>query len=600
MSARIVHVNRIRTVISIIWLILFTVSYFIMAYNNTMLPGSSYFLFYLSIIRDVLVLMSIVGVVLDYLSERVGYSKKGLFVLALKLAILFTCYYIAYLPSSNQDNVTIWLMIVFAITADTWEEDVLLKIAFTIGSLIVVVVFFLSITGIIENNRGNSFGFTYRTHYAFYLMCLVLVWCIIKNGWLTWIGELGLLLMTAYELFIVGGKTAFISMTILDVVLMWRHYKREGKVPYQNSGVIIKWLFKLLYLPVCVLNWITDRIRVDRLRNYIPQFMKWSFLIAVTLNFATILCFVLLRPLLEKIPNFSTASDRLLYALMGFQEYPITLFGTSVSTAGVSGSETFRSLYFVLDSSYVNMLIRYGLVLFILVLCFMTWTQIRLFKNKRFFTMFAISIFAFYCVMEAEMTNLSYNFLIILAFCKLSEKPGIEACDGLSLSTRKSRAIGIGVVSIIPVFVLWSVTAYHITNWRGWTPDYNATVLVFPNSEERLLECTRSYLNSHKDALCIVCSSDEKAWLIEKGINRNRISFRANTDVDEILLSAYDYIKANKLYSRLTVCAFNIQQLRISKRAASLHIPVNSLNVKPRSGYLRMLAEEQWRLLWGD
>ena len=609
MSARIVHVNRIRKIISIIWLILFTFSYFIMTYNNTMIPGNFNLLFYLSLIRDNLILVSIVGIVLNYLSESGDNPKKGLFVLAFKLAILLMCYYIAYLSSSNQDNFTIWLMIVFAITADAWEEDVLLKIGFTIGTLIVVIVFFLSITGIIENNRGSSFGFTYRTHYACFLLCMALVYTIIKDGWFTWIGELGLIALDVY-VFWLGGKTAFICLSLLTVALMWRHYRRNEGRPFQDKkryGYMIPAVFRLLYLPICGEDWIANKARIARMKNAVIQFVKYSFLIGAALTYAFTFSYAIAPMMWIKLMGPSTFVSRLFQNLIGFEEYPLTLFGNAVPQAGFSGSEKVTSLYFAIDGAYAKLPVQYGIIITIILIGLMTWVQVRLYMKHRYFSMFVISIFALDCILEYQMINLSYNVFIMMSFCILSNKPDIIACDKFDLSMWTSRqrcGLASVLVTAFTVFAIWCVTAYKITNWRGWTPDYDATVVIpgdFMNGDSiSRLTRAKNYLLFHEGTACIVPDKSYKNWLIDNDIGDERITVCNASDIDEMITNADRLIREKNLPPRLTVCTYDIQQDRVSSHADALGIPVNSLTLKAKNEYMTLFAEEQWKILWGE
>lgn len=79
-----------------------------------------------------------------------------------------------------------------------------------ICSSFVFVLFILSITGLVSNNRGNSFGFAYRTDYTCFLLTLTII------------------------------------------VLMVRYYRANGGVPFQDKDRygLISVLFKVLYIPV--------------------------------------------------------------------------------------------------------------------------------------------------------------------------------------------------------------------------------------------------------------------------------------------------------------------------------------------------------------
>lgn len=601
--------EKIKTVFNFLWLILFVSVYIVMAISNTMLPISAYVLFYLSTVRDFLVLGSIVGIIVDYIENRKNTNNKQLLFLIFRLTILFIVYYVAYIQNREIDSMILWLMILFAITANHQQEDRILEICFWIGVTIVILAFFLSITGLIENNRGNSFGFSYRTHYTCFLMCMALVYAIIKDGWFTWVGELGLVALDAYVLWL-GGKTAFICLLLLTVALMWRHFRRNGGRPFQDKkkyGYAISSVFWLLYLPIYGMDWIANKVRMVKMRNFMIQLMKYSFLIGAALTYALTISYATVPMMWIKLMGSSTLVSRLFQNLISFEEFPLTLFGNDVTQVGFSGSEKVTRLYYAIDGAYVKLPIQYGIIITIILIGLMTWVQVRLYMNHRFFPMFVISIFALDCILEYQMINLSYNVFIMMAFCVLSGKPGIDACDKLELSrwtTGQRWGLATSMVMAFTAFGIWCVTAYQITSWRGWTPDYDATVVVpgdFMNGDSiSRLTRVRNYLAFHEDTACIVQDNSDKNWLIDNDIGAERITVCNSFDIDEMLTNADRLIQEKNLPSRLTVCTYDIQLGRVSRHAKDLGIPINSLTLKAKNEYMMLFAEEQWKTLWGE
>jgi len=616
-------VEKIRYFLKNIWIVLFILSYAAIAPTHTMIfmldammPVSAFSVILLQLAQDLLIFVSLACVVSDYISDRNREGENCLLLLLAKMAVICIAYYVAYFPGVGYKNTVVWLMILFALTANAQNENRLLKIGFWIGTTVVLAAFFLSMLGIVENNRGNSFGFTYRTHYACFLMCMAMVWCLIKDGWLTWLGELGLLALAGYMLFAVGGKAALLSVAVLIVFTYWRHYRRSHGVPFQDReeyGAVIPLIFQIVYLPIRLIDMLAEKLHLMRYKGILLRVMKYSFPLSAAVIFLLTYSYHFFSVQWQKLSVFSSFVSRLYLVQLALEEFPLTLFGNAVSQAGNSGSENAVPLYFAIDGAYPKLLIQHGVVIFVLIIGLMTLAQYRLYKRNRYYAVFVLTIFAIDQTVEYWMIDLAYNLFILLALCKLSEKPGVEACTGLSLrAVTPAGRRGLAVcLTLLCVFVgLWCTTAYQITGWRGWTPDYGAT-LVIPGEyidtvksdaiRTTRLERAARYLSYRQDAACIVASEEDAKWLEAWDIAADRIFLDAeSSDIDSMLHNAANMIETLKLPNRLTVCSYDIQQCAISRHASKLHIPVNSLTMKvPGKSYLVVFTAEQWRILCG-
>ena len=532
---------------------------------------------------------------LDLLASVRNKNKNAVIPACLKLAFILADYLVLGIVITP-----------LAVIADGIEEDKIFKNVFTVDVIFIFTIFFLSMLGLIENNRGNSFGFCYRTHYACFIFCMTLYWCIVKNGWLTWLGELMLLLLTACSLIFTRAKTVFIFFSLLTIVTFCRHYSRNGGTPYQNLekfGVIIPVFFRIVYVPVALINLIAEKMNLLKCKNFIVSLMKYSYIIATVIIYSITLSFRTLQSFWEKVPGLRTLRGRLIYGTIGFEEFSaFNLFGNSIRMSGSGGSEKSQEFYFYLDSSYIRYQLTSGLIIFVLVIGLMTWTQFRLCKNKRYYAMFLLSIFAFDSMIEQHLTQFMYNIFIFLAFCKLSKKPGIEVCEKINFTKTKRFALFAAAL----IFCVWSFTAYRITNWRGWTPHYGATVVIpgdyvdlVKDEKIFLTRLTRAkfYLNSHQDSMCI-SGENGKKWLIEHGIDEERILTMKAETLEEMLKNSNRLIAEKNLPSRLTVCTYDIQQARIERSSKELKIPVSSLTMKvPGKLFLKSFAAEQWKII---
>ena len=564
---------------------------------------------------SVVLLLSFLGIT----AETITRAKSGTLLHKSSVPFLLRLLLIALVTVCANTGLvttvptTVLLTVAAAAAASRIREDRLLKGILWIGAGFVLVFFCLSMLGIVENNRGNSFGFIYRTDYACRLLSLALCFCLLKDGRLGWAGELGLIALSLFNFFFVGGKTCFICLLILIPATLLRHYRRGG-VPYQDAeryGKLIPLLFRGLYFLPSLADRGIKKLRLGRLRPATLALVKWAYPICAGVSILLTAAWRLLQPLWDKLPGLGSVKARLLFGRLAMEEYPLSLFGSFIPMAGNGGSEQGPAFYFFLDNAYVAILLRFGVVFLLLFLALMTAAQIRFAREKRPYAMFLLAVFALDCLMDFELMDLSYNVFILLAFCVHS---GVTAQppkrEKPALAPGRRRLLGAVCVPLCLLFALWACTAGEITAWRGWTPTSGATLLVpgsgidawkSPELETRRLDRARLYLKHKSDAACIVLSPEAKEWLTANGIETERIRVAGETsDPGELLLRAQSLIDGEGLPPRLTVCTYAMQQGRFAKAAEALHIPVNSLTMKmPAKWYLPSFAAEQWRVLWG-
>jgi len=481
-----------------------------------------------------------------------------------------------------------------------------LKAIFFTCAAVLVVMFFLSLLGIIDNNRGNSFGFFYRTDYVSFLLTMAMVYIAITDGWVTWLGELGLILLDAYMLWL-RGKTGFACLFILTFIILWRHYRRNGGVPFQDkkSYGLISYLFLVIYLPVRAVDWCTTKLKLISLKPVFKRLLMFSFPICFALNLILIYTYQPLKSFWESVPVLGTFKDRLIYGLLGLQEYPIRLFGNDIAQTVLDRSDLHKSLYFVLDSGYMKMLIDYGLIPFLILFGGLTGLLILFYRKNYGIGMMILGVLAVDCIVEYQITN----WVLVLVFLVVSYvfpgEGGMKNCDKIIFRNLKPTtrwALGVITAVLLIMMSIWCVTAYRVSTRQIWEPEYNATLVVpgkFLDQDADVLNRAGEYLVAHDDSVCVVSCGDDRDSLILSGIDPARIYICEYESIDEMLTNSHSLITEEELPSRMTICAYNMQLERISRHAEVLHIPINSVTVKPDSNYLILFAGEQWRLLCG-
>ena len=83
---------------------------------------------------------------------------------------------------------------------------------------------------------------------------------------------------------------------------------------------------------------------------------------------------------------------------------------------GYGGSTTPPSDYFFLDSSYVLILIRYGILIFLAVLIIFVFSSLRAEKQKNIALLWILTLIAIQCMTEHHLLDIAYNPFLFLIF----------------------------------------------------------------------------------------------------------------------------------------------------------------------------------------
>lgn len=243
-----------------------------------------------------------------------------------------------------------------------------------------------------------SFGINYPTDFASYILFLCLAWGFIRKDKITYI-EIALMSGLAYVIYhFCVARTSTICLIIFSLALViykltHNHIKAES--------VVHKGMEKASYL-LTLLPLLCSALSVGL--SYI-----WN------VN----------NSLLFKLN--SLMSNRLYIGHTLFDSHTIKLWGQNIKMKGNGGytlpwlnyDAPGASGYNFIDSSYLSILFRYGLFVFICVLLLFTLTALRAGKHHDYITLTIIAIISVHCIMEHHMLDFNYNpfmFLFISSY----------------------------------------------------------------------------------------------------------------------------------------------------------------------------------------
>lgn len=115
-------------------------------------------------------------------------------------------------------------------------------------------------------------------------------------------------------------------------------------------------------------------------------------------------------------------NSRLMFSKQAIEKYGITLNGQYVIEKGAGGSTESTDMYFFIDSSYISIVIKYGVV-FVLLLCVMlSYDMYKFVENKNLVCMIMLFVICMHSVMEHHLIQYWYNPFVITFFTICNRK----------------------------------------------------------------------------------------------------------------------------------------------------------------------------------
>lgn len=109
-------------------------------------------------------------------------------------------------------------------------------------------------------------------------------------------------------------------------------------------------------------------------------------------------------------------SNRLILGKTGFDQHNVTWFGEYVKQLGAGGLQGGVQEYFFLDISYVNMLLRLGVIIFASVIGIFVLSALRVYRNQDYVCILILALVALHCCIEHHLVDTSYDMFLLLLF----------------------------------------------------------------------------------------------------------------------------------------------------------------------------------------
>lgn len=263
----------------------------------------------------------------------------------------------------------------------------------------------------------HSFGIVYPTDFAAHVTFIVIAGWVIYGGSYALLSVGSVLVLAIFIFYYCHAKCSTIVLCLLAVVMLFYALRKKNKKIRRATG----WIDELLIytMPLCAFVMIGLTLIYNEENE-------------------------VLRPLNAVLNN------RLKLGLTAIRAYGIKTFGTAFEQIGFGGGTawSWNLNYSFVDSSYVLILVRYGLLILLILCLLYILLGKKALQNGHGKIVLATTIIAIHSMIEHHFLEVSYNLFLLLPFadftmqssrkeqkkCNLSSKNLVIKCTVILLS----------------------------------------------------------------------------------------------------------------------------------------------------------------------
>lgn len=331
---------------------------------------------------------------------KIGYSQKCQGLRWLFCVIMGIVFGLSWWHTEYNYLFLLYIPVLITGAIDV-DYKKILKISFWINFGTLALAFWGSCAGAIldlsyeaEEGYRHSFGIVYTTDFAarvFYL--LVIGWVLFENVNII-VSLLSAAFFTWFIYYYCQGKCGVITLILFMAAMIYEYAARNGKllkkIPIRVIDKLITWSAPICALCIFFLSFIYD------------ESIGW----------------------ISRINNILT--NRLMLANRAIDNYGFTFLGTAFEQRGAGGRTAYSLLYNFIDSSYVLIVLRYGCIVFFILLALMVYQSRIALKNNQRKLLLAIMLVAVHSIVEHHLPEVNYNIFLILPFSAVKLLPSDE------------------------------------------------------------------------------------------------------------------------------------------------------------------------------
>lgn len=332
---------------------------------------------FLIYVRNIACIIVCMKVLLDFLYGE--YSKKELVLITVGTVLLI----VSAKFSGSKTMLVYW---VFIIAAHDIELERIVKAAVMVHFACMLIIIASSVWGIIEDRiytQGSdrvraSLGYLYTTDSSNYFFRMILMYIYVKKEKISWesIGALELCNILLFKF--TDTRNAFVLGTLaLFVAGVWKLFRR-----LRNNNIIYK-AGAVLTMPIM------SAIMICLTFFYNPQ-IKWMWSLNKFIN------------------------ERLSLGYSAYKNYGLHLWGKSIQwIGGANNYITYSGEYNYVDSSYVQIILNYGIIIFLLVCLLFIVLGWKASKINDIYLILVLVIIALHSALDPQLFWMAFNPFIM-------------------------------------------------------------------------------------------------------------------------------------------------------------------------------------------
>lgn len=250
------------------------------------------------------------------------------------------------------------------------------------------------VTNLVYNQHGRireSFGFIYPTDFAAHVFYIFVAWVLIREFKCSII-EL-LIMVFAVILLNIFSDTRCSEITIVLLILGVLFLKLKNKFGINKK--IEKFFCEIFKIVCMIIPFMAAVFMILLCRFYNPS-----------------------NTVMAAVNNI--LSQRLKLGKKIFDYYDVQMWGQYILMAGNGGSLEQPEDYTFIDCSYMNILMRFGILIFCIVIFMLWFIMIKNYNNP--FILGALFLICIHSMIEHHLFEFYYNIFIILALAQFDER----------------------------------------------------------------------------------------------------------------------------------------------------------------------------------
>lgn len=278
----------------------------------------------------------------------------------------------------------------------------IVKVFLITCSVLLFWTVFSALTGRIENwiiyqdgrRRRISFGIVYPTDFSAHLFYMITAYCCIRKERLKYLEIGGIAAVGIFVYIFCDARLNTICILLVAGCMAFNKWRqRRAQHQYQMHSALS--LLLCLSTTICAMGMIGLTMLYDPGSK--------------------------LMVLFDNILN-----SRLRLGKKGIDLYGLSIFGQPIKLIGSGNSVKQPENYFFLDSSYLYVLLQYGILVLGVLLLLFAVLSFKARKERQWTLLWLIAVMGLQCVVEHHIMDISYNILLWLPLACLSEEPGKE------------------------------------------------------------------------------------------------------------------------------------------------------------------------------